>query len=209
MLQIIINLNVDVRKKQRDLLLNKNTNVLEDIFFLDDMNSDVTALQRYAFPSLFSASVPVVHARFLLEKNSDLLTKELLETLVNSPTFFLLEESSLSTPFLKNLEKSGVIVHNEKPIKSIAKQTTIFNVTNVITSQSKKDKWLSYQKALEEHPVEAIMGILYWKLRSLIDNSPKNETLKDMYSSFMKAHKTAWQKGFPLELAIERAILEN
>jgi hypothetical protein len=209
MLQIIINLNVDVRKKQRDLLLNKNIKVVEDIIFLDDTNSDVSILQQYAFPSLFSSSIPVVHGRFLLEKNSDLLTKELLEILLTSPTFFLLEERSLPTAFLKTLEKSGVIVHNEKPIKSISKQTTIFNVASVITSQSKKDKWLSYRKALEEHPVEAIMGILYWKLRSLIDNSPKNKIFKDMYSSFMKAHKTAWQKGFPLELAIEKAILES
>ncbi len=210
MLQIIIGADVETRIKKRNNLLEKISPAGEDyVIFLDDMNADISFLEQYAFPSLFSVASPVVHARHLLEQYQDQLNKELLKTLVASPTFFLLEERSLPSPFLKILEKEGVIVHLDKPVKSVAKQTTIFNVTNAITSKSKKDRWLSYRKSLEEHPVEAIIGILYWKLRQLIEGSPKNQEFKVMYSAFMKAHKTAWQKGFPMELAIEKVILER
>ncbi len=206
MLQIIIGTDVEARIKKRNTLLAKD---IDDVIFLDDMNCDISLLEQYAFPSLFSLSSPVVHARYLLEQNEDQLNRELLKTLIASPTFFLLEERSLPISFLKTLEKAGVIVHLDKPEKSLAKQTTIWGVTNAITSKSKKDRWLAYRKTLEEHPVEAIVGILYWKLRQLIEAAPKNQAFKNMYSAFMKAHKTAWQKGFPLELAIEKVILEQ
>jgi hypothetical protein len=210
MIQIIIGADVETRiKKRNNLLLKISPTGGDDVIFLDDMSADIALLERYAFPSLFSISSPVVYARYLLEQYQDQLTKELLKTLVASPTFFLLEERSVPAVFLKNLEKAGAIIHLDKPVKSLPKQTTIFNVTNAITSKSKKDRWLSYRKALEEHPVEAIIGILYWKLRQLIEGSPKNQDFKIMYSAFMKAHKTAWQKGFPLELAIEKVILEQ
>jgi hypothetical protein len=205
MLQIIVSSSTDERISKRKKLLGTN----EEVIFIDDMNADISVLQNYAFPSLFSVSIPVVHGRYLIEQYSDQLTKELLNTLVSSPTFFLLEEKSIPTTFLKTLEKSGVIVHQEKTVKSTKEQSNIFNVTTVITSSSKKDRWLSYQRAVEEHAIEAVMGILYWKLRSLIEISPKNKTYKDMYSAFMEAHKKSWQKGFPLELAIEKAILSN
>lgn len=213
MLQVIINLDTKARIKKRNDVLGQKTKSFiltdGDIISLDDMTTDISGLENYAFPSLFSIVTPVVHGKYLLEQFADQLTKELLSTLVDSPTFFLLEERSLPAVFLKTLEKSGAIVHIEKPIKTISNQSNIFNVTNSITSPSKKDRWLSYRKSLEEHAVEAVMGILYWKLRSLIESSSKNKNYKNIYTSFMKAHKNAWQKGFPLELAIEKVILEQ
>ncbi len=205
MLQIIISANIEDRILKRNKLFGTS----EEVIFIDDVNADISVLQNYAFPSLFSTSVPVVHGRYLIEQNTDQLTKELLNTLITSPTFFLLEERSIPAVFLKTLEKSGAIVHQEKITKPAKEQSNIFSVTNVITSSSKKDKWLSYQKAINEHAIEAVMGILYWKLRSLIEATPKNQTYKDMYSAFMKAHKNSWQKGFPLELAIEKTILNQ
>ncbi len=205
MLQVIVIANTDERISKRKKLLDSK----EEVIVMDDMSADISALQNYAFPSLFSISVPVVHGRYLIEQYAEQLTKELLNTLVASPTFFLLEEKAVPAAFLKNLEKSGVIVHQEKAVKSVKEQSNIFSVTNVITATSKKDKWLSYQRAVNEHAIEAIMGILYWKLRSLIEAAPKNQTYKDLYSAFMKAHKRSWQKGFPLELAIEKTILNQ
>ncbi len=204
MLHIIISTDVQDRISKRKKLFSGGEMIL-----LDDMTADFSALEQYAFPSLFSLAKPVVHGRYLIEAYADQIKKELLETLVKSPTLFILEERSLGTPVLKVLEKSGAIVQNEKPPKAQAKQTTIFSVTNALTASSKKDRWLSYRRALEEHAVEAIMGILYWKLRSLIESSSKKKVFQDTYTALMQAHKKSWQKGFPLELAIEKAILEQ
>lgn len=206
MLHVIISTDVDGRISKRKKLLNKDH---AEPIILDDMNSDFLSLEQYAFPSLFSLAKPVVQGRYLIEQYTDQINKEILETLVSSSTFFILEERSLSTATLKILEKTGAVIANDKPIKNQAKQTNIFSVTNAVTSSTKKDRWLSYRKALEEHPVEAIMGILYWKLRSLIDSSSKGKKFQDIYTALMQAHKKSWQKGFPLELAIEKAILEQ
>lgn len=206
MLHIIIGTNIKNRIDKRNKLLEKRTG---DIIVLDDMSSDFAGLEKYAFPSLFSVGVPVVHAKDLLGEFSEQLTKELLVTLVNSPTFFILEERALGSNIIKTLEKSGVLVHQEALVKTKSPQTNIFAVTNAVTAKSKKDRWLAYRMALNEHSVEAIAGVLYWKLRSLIEASPKNQIFKNTYTLFMKAQKNSWQKGFSLELAIERAILEQ
>ena len=204
MLHIIISTNLEDRISKREKLLSG-----QDPIFLDDMVADFLALEHYAFPSLFSLAKPVIHGRYIIEQYADQINKELLATLVVSPTIFVLEEKSVGSVLIKTLEKAGAFVQQDKPIKAQVKQSNIFNVTNVITSSSKKDRWLSYRKALEEHAVEAIMGILYWKLRSLIETSAKKKVFQDTYTAFMRAHKESWQKGFPLELAIEKAILEQ
>jgi hypothetical protein len=206
MLHIIVSADTSNRiEKRNKLLINKN----QEVISLDDMSADISLLEQYAFPSLFSIVTPVVHGKHLIEQYQEQLNIKLLKLLVASPTFFLLEERAIGATFLKILEKAGVTVHQDKPTRALAKKATIFNVTAAITSTSKKDKWLSYRKALEEHSVEAIIGILYWKLRSLLEKNPKDQVLKDRYTSFMKAHKEAWQKGFPLELAVEKVILES
>lgn len=204
MLHIIISSDIKERISKRKKLL-----LSEEPIALDDITADFSSLENYAFPSLFSLSKPVIHGKYLIEIYGDQIRKELLGILVNSPTLFVLEERFVATPTLKILEKSGAIVTKDKPIKPESKQANIFNVTNAITSSSKKDRWLSYRKALEEHSVESIMGVLYWKLKSLIETSPKKKVFQDIYTAFMQAHKQSWQKGFPLELAIEKAILEQ
>lgn len=204
MLHIIISTDVDGRISKR-----KKLTLTDEVISLDDMSADFLTLENYAFPSLFSLSKPVVHGKYLIEIYPDQIKKELLETLVSSPTLFILEERFIGAPILKILEKFGAIITKDKPTKLESKKTNIFDVTNVVTSSSKKDRWLSYRKALEEHPIEAIMGILYWKLKSLIETSPKKKSFQDIYTAFMEAHKQSWQKGFPLELAIEKAILKQ
>lgn len=205
MLTIIISTNPESRIKKRETLLPK---AKEGAVFLDDTTADIRSLEQYAFPSLFSRTLPSVHAKYLIEESRDQVTPELLTTLISSPTFFLLEERTLAAALLKTLEKAGAIIHHDKEVKPKA-TSTIFAVTGALTAGNKKDRWLSYRNALREHAVEALLGILYWKLRALIESAPKKEEYKTLYRAFMIAQKEAWQKGFPLELALEKVILEN
>ncbi len=49
-----------------------------------------------------------------------------------------------------------------------AKKESLFAVTSLITLPNKKDRWLAYQKAVAQYPIEAILGMLYWKVRDMV-----------------------------------------
>lgn len=201
MLHVIIGTDTTVRKKERASLVGTGTP-----FFLDDTVATLEDLKEYVYPSLFSVEAPLVHARFLCEGNSERITKEFITLLSESPTLFILEEYTLSAPVKKLFEKHGATV-SEHIQKKKAVENTIFGVTSALTLPTKKERWMAYRNAMKEHPPEALIGILYWKLRQLIEKSKDTSQYKNIYTALISAHKTAWQKGYPLELAIEKVIL--
>lgn len=206
MLHIIIGINRDDRKKKRDAFIEH----AHDVIMLDDTNTSFSLLVEYAFPSLFSVSVPVVHARHLLEKKDETLLEETIRTLVASPTVFILEEYTLSAPVKKTFEKHGTFIYEHKEAKKTNPQSTIFSVTEAITAKNKKDRWFAYRQSLQEHPVEALLGILFWKLRQLLEKPSKEAmSYKKLYTELLLAQQSSWQKGFPLALAIEKVILQS
>ncbi len=207
MIQVIVGANKQWRVDQGKLLLKGNKG---EVIYLDDTSSSLLDLKQYAFPSLFSIGTPSVYCSYLLEEYQREINTEILKNLIASPTLFIFEEISLPKPVIKALEKEGALVVSQKEEKKPAKPSTIFNVTNALTAQNKKDRWLAYQSSREEHSAEALIGILYWKLRQLIDkNTSEKESFKKLYMAFMTAHKDSWQKGLPLDLAIEKVILEG
>jgi hypothetical protein len=207
MLQVIISADVETRIKKRVDALSQYP---KGVISLSDVESSFLDLENYVFPSLFSEEKPVVHGRYILEEYSGEITKDLLVKLIKSPTFFLLEEKSIGAQTIKMIEKEGGLVHNEKTKASPLVKNNIFSVTNAITANSKKDRWMAYQNARLENPPEALIGILYWKLRDLIEKSPtKAGPFKAFYTKLIKAQKKAWQSGFSLDLAIEKVILEQ
>mgnify|MGYP000237549825 CR=1 FL=1 len=207
MIEVIISADLAARTKKRHELL---ATYRGEIITLDDMSASITRLEEYAYPSLFSVEMPIVHGVYVLEEYGDAITKQLLSTLSASPTIFLFEEKSLPVAFIKTLKKEGGIIHHYKEVKNPSKPSTIFAVTNALTAPNKKERWLAYQKATQEHAAEALIGILYWKLRQLIEKpGPGATQYKAIYRALMDAHKQSWQRGTPLESAIERVILEQ
>lgn len=207
MIHVIVAGDIEIRTKHRKAIFKEYPG---EIIFIDDSSASLNSLEHYAYPSLFSFQAPVVHSKYLIEEYSDVLTKEIIKTLVSSPTIFIFEEKSIASPIVKLLEKEGAIIVQDKTLKKEIKGKTIFAVTEALTLSSKKNRWLVYRQSRAEHSAEAIIGILYWKLRDLIGKTRGDNTnLKKLYQSLINAHKKSWQKGFPLELAIEKVILEK
>ncbi len=207
MIEVIVGFDKDLRSKKREEILKRFSG---EIILLDDLDNSPTSLEAYIYPSLFSLNPPIVRATYLIEESEAEITKDLLKKTISSPTIFILEERAISSPLVKTIEKEGGLVHQIKEGKKVPKINTIFGVTEAITAQSKKDRWLAFQKAKKEHAPEALIGILYWKLRQLTEK-PGAQSLrfKKIYRGLILAQKRAWQKGFPLELAIEKVILSE
>lgn len=188
-----------------------------EVIFFDDTYGNILDLEQYIFPSLFSISMPIIHLKFILSDNTSLVTQTLIKKLVASPTIFLFEEMATPATISTMLKKAGALVHidDKKPIHHLAdkKDSNIFSVANILIQKDKKSKWLLYQKAIGEYGIESIIGILYWKIKDLISKNVKNEEqykyFKDFYRNMLNAHKNAWQKNIPLEVMIEKVILNS
>ncbi|MDB5254884.1 MAG: hypothetical protein JWL92_260 [Candidatus Nomurabacteria bacterium] len=185
-----------------------STYSIDDIIVLDDTLSTIADLEQYLYPSLFTITAPLVHARFILDTKEKDLTPVLLKKLMASPTTFLFEELALSKPFVTSLKKQGIEVHTAEPQKIPAAKNNLFGVTNLVTMSSKKDRWMAYQTAIAQYPIEAILGMLYWKVRDLVlKEKDANGQYHTLYTKLLEAHATAWQEGTPLALAIEKTLL--
>jgi hypothetical protein len=180
-----------------------------EVIVLDDTLMTISELEQYLYPSLFTITAPLVHTRFILDSKEKDLTTTLVKKLLASPTIFLFEELSLSKPFITSLKKQGAEVHQPTATTSnVVKKNNLFGVTNLVTMPNKKDRWLAYQKAIAEYPIEAILGMLYWKVRDMvIKEKSADGSYHTLYTALFSAHATAWQEGTPLELAIEKVLL--
>jgi hypothetical protein len=179
-----------------------------EILQYDDTSGTVRDLEQFAYPSLFNTGPSIVRATYILESSTDVCTASFIATLVASPTIFVFEEQALPAAFVAVLKKGGALIYATPKQKVVKKEADIFVVTKALTASDKKSRWLIYRAALGDHPVEALVGIMYWKLKDLIAKDPSHSGYRDLYTKLITAHARAWQSGAPLEVAIEKVLLQ-
>ncbi len=179
-----------------------------EVLHYDDTSGTVRDLEQFAYPSLFNTGPLVVRATYTLETSLDMCTTAFMTTLVASPTIFVFEEQVLPAATVTLLKKSGALIYATPKQKVLKKEADIFVVTKALTATDKKSRWLIYRAALSEHPAEALIGIMYWKLKDLIVKDPTHKGYRDLYTRLITAHARAWQSGTPLEVAIEKVLLQ-
>jgi len=177
-----------------------------EVIVLDDTMSVLADMEQYMYPSLFETLAPVVHAKYVLGMNTELFTIDFAKKLAASPTLFIFEEIALGAPVLTLAKKHATAVHAGEKVVAKKKESDIFAVTNALTAKDKKSRWLAFHASLAHHPIEAIMGILYWKVRDMALRGSTDA--KYMYQSLMNAHARSFQTGAPLALLVEKVILE-
>ncbi len=178
-----------------------------EVLVFDETYGTVSDLEQYLYPSLFSVMPPIVHSKFVI---NELIDTVFLKKLLASPTVFIFEEIALPSSIVTAFKKAGAVVHTEEKKASAKKESDIFAATLALTAKDKKARWIAYRAVLETHPIEAIIGILYWKLRDLIaKQSNQKDRYLALYRSMLEAHARAWETGTPLELMIEKVLLSS
>lgn len=181
-----------------------------DRIFLDDTLSSIFDLEQYLYPSLFETQTPIVYAQFMLEGKGFELTADFIKKLSASPTIFFFEEFSLPTTFITTLKKNGALIHTHTEKKPTKKTDDIFSLASSIITFDKKSSWLNFQKAVDKQPVEALLGIMYWKVRDMMLKNPKNfNQYKKLYTELLQAHMKSWRTNTPLKFLIEKVLLTN
>jgi len=180
----------------------------EEVIVIDDTQATLADLEQYLYPSLFTFVAPVIHMKYAL--GTDTLETSLLKRLLASPTVFMFEEIEVPVSVVNAFKKAGAVVHTQEKIKRIQTQHDIFAVTDAITAADKKKRWFAYRDALSHHAIEAIVGILYWKVRDLSMKVPsEKKRYVKLYRDLLSAHARAWESGAPLELMIEKVVLSQ
>lgn len=204
MLYVIASAQTDERKAHIAALIDANPE--GEYLVFDDAMMTLEELEQFLYPSLFSLATPVVHGKYFLDRFTP--DDSFIKKLVASPTVFIFEEFSISKPLATTLTKHGALLTTSKEEKK-KKENDPFAVTACITAKDKKSRWIAYRSALESQPVEAFLGILYWKLRTLASGLPSGNQYEKMYRAFLGAQMRAWRTGAPLDALIEKIILES
>lgn len=174
----------------------------------DDTQGVLGDLEHYLYPSLFVEVAPVIHVKYML--NIEPLASVLVKQMIASPTLFVFEEIEVGAGIVPSLKKAGAVIYTQEKSAKPQKPDDIFAVTGALTAPDKKKRWMIYRDALATHPIEAIIGILYWKVRDLALKSPKEKVkYLQLYRDLLTAHASSWQSGTPLELGIEKVLLAH
>ena len=179
-----------------------------EVLLYDETYGALADLEQYFYPSLFTSTPPIVQVKFMVASDTDIVTAPFLKKLRMSSTIFLFEEMTVPSPLITLFKKSGASVHEGEKIPTVKKEGDIFMVTKALTAPDKKSRWMAYRASLETHAIEAIIGILYWKIRDMVVKNPKEKKkYLSLYEALLHAHALAWETGAPLELMIEKVIL--
>lgn len=154
------------------------------------------------------------------------------EELVSSPNYFLIFEIGLEKSVATALKEAGVFLEEFSVKKDTRPEFNIFSLGDALGKRNKKDLWILYQEArtagLEP---EEICGTLFWAVKNiaLMKSSKPNddaglssfvasktrgfaknytqEEIRNLSHALMGIYHEAHRGGEPMEVALERFIL--
>lgn len=210
MLCVIVGDTKEYRKKIITKIINTTETSPEGVIVLTDNDGDITRLQEYLYPSLFSSDLPVVHAKYILSISE--LYKKNIEELHSSPTLYLLEEISITTEQKKMLHSvlGDHLYIEEKKQKNKIEKSSPFGFIDILEKKSKKDIWVAYNTLLSQGTIESAMGIILWGVRKLaLQKGAQQKEFQKLYHNLMHAYAQARTYNVPLSLMIEKVLLQK
>jgi len=162
---------------------------------LNDASKEV--LYDYATSTSLFGDSPAIFLENIITENSIDLDTNTLIILRDSPTHFIFLEDKLLKKDEAKYKKYTIIESFEiKTLKKIPE----FNTFAIADSYGKKDKintWVLYREAIEKGiEPEAISGVIFWKIKTMILNKTKIFNLNDLknqskniVSLYHRAHK--------------------
>ena len=198
--------------------LNKSAYIKEltlnrEIFFLrpDILNKDL--IMSYSSNiSLFNES-PVIVVENIINEGEINFSNEDLISLKDSETIFIFKQDKLSSVEQKKYKKYGDIkIFDEKKITPIEK-FNVFSITDAYANRDKITAWTLYMQAISSGiEPEAIAGILFWKIKTMILNNFKSFNkfeLKSQSSAIVSIYHKAHRGELDFTIALEQFILSS
>ncbi|MCX6755815.1 MAG: hypothetical protein NTX85_00530 [Candidatus Nomurabacteria bacterium] len=183
-----------------------------EILFLSLLESTPEVVFDYVQSmNLFGISKAIVVENFLASQNLSVGDLSMLQK--SETPFIFLEDKMLAADekkykkYAEDIEKFEV-----KEIKS-ASAFNVFDITDAFASRDKIGAWSLYLSAIQnEAQPEAISGILFWKIKTMMMTGSKNfskENLKQMSSSLVDIYHLSHVGEIDMKIGLEQFILKS
>ena len=162
--------------------------------------------------NLFSET-PSILIDNILSKEEIVFSNEDFEILKESKTIFLFKEDKMLVPQQKKYKKYGdiKIFENKKPIPIL--KFNIFSITDAFSNRDKITTWILYRNGLNSSlEPEAIAGVLFWKIKTMILNGSKiftKKELKQQSSQIISIYHKAHRGELDFSISLEQFILSS
>ena len=201
-----------------DDTLNKGIYIKEltkdhESFFLrsDSLNKELVMSYSNNI-SLFS-EYPVIIIENILNEKDIIFSDKDLNSLKESETIFIFKQDKLSSIDQKKYKKYGdVKIFDNKKISPIEK-FNIFSITDAYANKDKITTWTLYRQGVASGiEPEAISGILFWKIKTMLLNNSKafnKSELKSQSSTIVSIYHRAHRGELDFTIALEQFILSS
>ena len=197
--------------KNKSLFIKELTKTRESFFLRgDEVNKDQILSYGYNV-NLFNKSPVVVLENALSGAMS--FSVEELNGIKKSETIFVFSEDKLLKVVSDKYKKYGEIKIFEDKNIILKEKFNVFGITDSFAKRDKVGTWVLYNKSLEEGvEPEAIAGVLFWKIKSMILSSSnvftKNE-LKQQSSNIISLYHKAHKGEEEMTISLEQFILNS
>jgi len=182
-----------------------------NLIFLKDNEITHNILLEYASTSsLFGESFSIV-VNNLIKDNKISFDKNLFENLANSETIFFFLEEKINSLDNKKYEKFSKIENFEELIIKKKENNISFDIANSFALKDKMKTWFLFNQAMESNiSPEAISGVLFWKIKSLLNEKKSifsKEELKNCSSSLVSIYHKAHLGELDFNISLEKFLL--
>jgi hypothetical protein len=199
--------------------LNKSIYIKEltknsEVFVYGTGNIDKEIIMSHANNiSLFNES-PAIILEDILKESEIVFSNDDLTSLKESATLFILKEEKLLVSDQKKYIKFCKEIKNfEEKKEPITQKFNIFNLTDAFAKRDKMTTWLIYRQGLESGlEPEAISGVLFWKIKTMILNGNRFFDKKELIhqsSQIVSLYHRAHRGEGDFSIGLEQFILNS
>ncbi len=184
-----------------------------EVFFIENNIITKEFVLNYALGVSLFGEYPILIIESILKNEDIIFSNDDLQELKESKTIFIFKEDKLLAVDQKKFTKYAELkVFDSKQINKIEK-FNIFSITDAFANKNKILTWTLYIKGIEKGvEPEAIAGVIFWKIKTMILNSSKSFNkieLKKQLSQIVSIYHKAHRGELDFVVGIEQFILST
>lgn len=215
MISVFYGDDADARRDAVSLFIKNITSDHETLVAqFDDSNWSPRTIMSYSeSQGLFATTYVVVLNQVLEDKDKFAFVQESLDLLVSSKNYFIFVESKMNKDILKPFEKAKADIKKFQLEKKPKVSSNAFALADAFANKDKKNAWVLFTNAMarEESP-EAIAGMLFWKIKTMIvsgrtrpfEKAELQQCSRDLIGLYHAARR---ENGAELSVLLEQFIL--
>lgn len=171
-------------------------------------------INEYASSQSLFGDISIVSIENALSKGEISLSKDDLTKLSDSKNIFVFNEDKLlASEEKKYIKYAARIEHFTEKKVNVPPSVNTFAIADSFAQHDKIGTWILYNKAIESGIApEAVSGILFWKIKTMILNGTKTFTidnLKKQSSEIVSIYHKAHRGEIDLSIGLEQFILSS